>query len=226
MQREAVDVPTPLMILICLHDGFGPHGEPRLAAARADGDLEHPLLVPLRRIEVPDEPAVNLKLAQIVVGRHVAAAVPAFVADAEVSDLVGSGMTIGGAFLGQSCGLRRGKVLQPLGCFLRGTGADVDREIRLGADLVEEVHELVRPERVRLDHSAPVGIERLWPLRADAFAPVVFVREAAARPANVRRLYRLQCGDDVVADAPRIRNWGIRTDPYALINAMAEVLGE
>src|SRR5262249_61229458 len=117
-------------------------------------------------------------------------------------------------------------VLQPLSRFLRCTGADVDREIRLGADLVEEVHELVRPERVRLDHAAPVGIERLWPMRADAFAPVVFVREAAARPANVRRLYRLQRGDAVVADTPRIRNWGTRPDPYALVNAVAEVLGE
>src|SRR5262245_22493854 len=55
---------------------------------------------------------------------------------------------------------------------------------------------------------------------------MVFVREAAARPANVRRLYHLQRGDDVVADAPRIRNWGTRTDPYALINAVAEVLGK
>src|SRR4029453_13189336 len=92
--------------------------------------------------------------------------------------------------------------------------------------LVEEVHELVRPECVRLDNAAPVGVERLWPQRADALAPVVFVGEAAARPANVRHLDRLQRGDDVIADAASIRNRGIRADPYTLISAVAEMLGE
>jgi hypothetical protein len=35
--------------------------------------------------------------------------------------------------------------------------------------------------------------------RAYAFAPVVFVREAAARPAHVGNVERLQCRHDIVA---------------------------
>src|ERR1051325_4197969 len=84
----------------------------------------------------------------------------------------------------------------------------------------------MRPEPGRLNDAAPVGIERLWPLRADAFAPVIFVGEAAARPAHVRHLNRLQRGDHIVADAASIRNCGAWADPAAFINAVAEVLGE
>ena len=89
-------------------------------------------LLLLRRIEVADEAAVDLQLAQVVVGRHVAAAVPALVADAEIGDLVGRGMTVGGALLRQRRRLRGRQVLQPLGGFLRRAGADVDREVGLG----------------------------------------------------------------------------------------------
>ena len=69
-------------MLIGLHDGFRPFGPAGLAAAGADGDLQHLVLVLLCGIVVADEAAVDLHLAQIVVGRHVAAAVPAFIADA------------------------------------------------------------------------------------------------------------------------------------------------
>ena len=62
--------------------------------------------------------------------------------------------------------------------------------------------------------------------RADAVAPVVFVGEAAARPADVRHLQRLERGDDVVADAARVRDAGVRADPDALVDAVAEMLGE
>ena len=71
------------------------------------------------------------------------------------------------------------------------------------------------------------GIERdLADRRADALAPVIFVGEAAARPADVRHLDRLQRGDDVVADAARIGDRRIGADPYAFVNAVAEMLGE
>ena len=42
----------------------------------------------------------------------------------------------------------------------RRAGTDVDRDVGLGANLVEEVHEFVRAESIRLDDAAPVGIER------------------------------------------------------------------
>src|SRR5208337_135566 len=73
---KAVDVPAPGVLLISLHDGFGPIGPSRSVTARAYGDFQHVLLILLRRIEVPDEVAVDLHLANVVVGRHVAATVP------------------------------------------------------------------------------------------------------------------------------------------------------
>ncbi len=108
VHREAIDVPAPRVLLIGLHDGFGPIGPARPVAAWAHGDLQHLLLVLLRRIEVPDEAAVDLHLAHVVLGRHVAAAVPAFVADSEKSDFVRRWVTVGGAFFGQ-----RRRLLRP-----------------------------------------------------------------------------------------------------------------
>ena len=97
-------------------------------------------------------------------------------------------MAIGGALLRQGGRLRGGQVFQPFGRFLRSAGADIDRQVRLGANLVEKVHEFVGAEGVRLDDPAPVRIEAHGSLRADAFAPVILIREAAAGPANVRHL--------------------------------------
>ena len=54
------------------------------------------------------EPAVDLHLANVVVGRHISAAVPAFVADAEKGDFVWSWMPVGGALLRQ-----RRRLLRP-----------------------------------------------------------------------------------------------------------------
>src|SRR5581483_6638653 len=136
------------------------------------------------------EAAIDLELAQIIVGSHVAAAIPAFVADAQIADLEGSRMTIGAALLRQRRRLSGRNVFQPFRRLPRSASAEVDREIGLRADLLEEVHELMRAERVRLDYAAPVGIQSGHSLRADAIAPVVFVREAAARPANVRNPQR------------------------------------
>src|SRR5215831_19343376 len=104
-----------------LHYCFCPFGEALLVAARADGDLEHLVVVLLRRIKVPDEAAVTLELAQIVVRRHVAATVPAFVADAKKGNLVRSGMTVGGAFLLQRSWLSRSQIFQPFCRFLHST---------------------------------------------------------------------------------------------------------
>src|SRR4051812_22092137 len=86
----------------------------------------------------------------------------------------------------------------------------------------------MRAEGVGLDDPAPVGVERGRALvtRANAVAPVVFVGEASAGPADVRYLDRLQRLDDVVADAARVRNLRIRTDPDPFVDATPEVLGK
>ena len=72
------------------------------------------------------------------------------------------------------------------------------------AELLAQVHELVRAEVVVLRHAAPVRVDHRRALlaRADAVPPVVLVGEAAARPAQDRDLQ--------VAAAPRPRRCGCR----------------
>src|ERR1039457_5690342 len=55
---------------------------------------------------------------------------------------------------------------------------------------------------------------------------MVLVREIAARPANIGNLQGAKRRNDVIADTARIGNWGIRTHPDALVQPVAEVLGE
>ena len=223
---KSVDVPAPRVLLICLHDGFRPLSPSRAIAARTHGDLQHLLLVLLRGIEVPHEAAVDLHLAHVVVERHVAATVPAFVTDAEQCDFVWSGMPVGGTFFCQRrrcCGRH---VFQPLGRFLRSAGADIDGDIRVRPDLIDEVHELVRSKRVCLSHAAPVGVESYGSLRADALAPVILIGEAATGPANVRHFDRFQSAHNIVANPARIRDLGIGPDPNTFVNAVSKMLCE
>src|SRR5438270_246047 len=102
------------------------------------------------------------------------------------------------------------------------------RHVRLGAYLVEKVHELMSSKSIRLDNAAPIWIQRyrpfvFWP---NAITPVVFICKAAARPAHVRNFYGFKSSYNVVADAARIRDGRIWPNPNTLINAMAEMLGE
>lgn len=113
-------------MLVGLHDGFGPFSPARFPSAGTHGDLQHVLIFLLLRVVVPDEAAVDLELAQIVVGRHVAAAIPAFVADAEEGDLIGSRMSVYGALFRQRGQLSGRQVFEPFRCLLRSAGADVD----------------------------------------------------------------------------------------------------
>src|SRR5438309_610994 len=67
---------------------FRPLGPALFTAARPYGDLQHLSFPLLFRVEIPDEAAIHLELAEIVIGRHVAAAIPAFVTNAEIADLI------------------------------------------------------------------------------------------------------------------------------------------
>jgi hypothetical protein len=82
------------------------------------------------------------------------------------------------------------------------------------------------PKVFWLDYAAPVGIECYCSLRSDAFAPVIFIGETAARPAHVRHLYPFERSDDITANPPRVRNFGVGADPDAFVDAMAEVFGK
>src|SRR6185437_12962567 len=106
----------------------------------------------------------------------------------------------------------------------RGQRAQVRREVRLAADGAAGVHELMQAVAVGL-LLAPEGGARGARLgSADAVAPVVGVREAAAGPAQQRRLDGLERIDEALAHAAGIGDLGIRPDPDAVIDYAAKLL--
>ena len=86
----------------------------------------------------------------------------------------------------------------------------------------------MRTETVVFDRAAPVVVHHFRTVffRADAVHPVVFVGEAAARPAQHGKLYLSECVDDVCAEALCVGNVAVFADIYTVIYAAAEVLRE
>src|SRR5438105_15610866 len=121
-------------------------------------------------MEIPDEAAIDLELAEIVIGRHVAAAIPAFVTNAEKADLIRKRMTVRSALRGEGSRLSGGHVLQPFRGFARSPGANVNGEVGLRIDLAEELHELRCSNGIRLRHPAPAAVHGYHALRAHADA--------------------------------------------------------
>ena len=80
----------------------------------------------------------------------------------------------------------KGDVFHPFGHFLYGAASHVAVHIGLTAELSAQLEKFVGTEAVVLYHAAPVGVDHLFSafLRPDAVHPVVFVRKAAARPAQ------------------------------------------
>src|SRR6185312_2372918 len=129
------------MVLPGLHDGFGViRGTPiGTDSDSVDG---------VRRVIAAYETAVDFELAQIVLGRHGAATSPALVADSNECYLVGSRMAVGRALGAQRIRWACRQVLEPVGGFLYGSGAYIDRQVSLLSDLVQKVHEFVGAEGV------------------------------------------------------------------------------
>ena len=76
--------------------------------------------------------------------------------------------------------------------------------------------------------AAPVGIDHRGPVRAwsDAIFPMVFVGETAAWPAQQGQLDSLQRLDNVVANAARVGDRALLSDPDSFVNAVAKVFGK
>src|SRR6185369_1424150 len=97
--------------------------------------------------------------------------------------------------------------------------------VSFGANLIDEVHELVRAKRVWFYYSTPIWIQRHGST-SDAFAPVIFISEATTWPTNVGNFKHFECGDNVLADTARVWDRGIRTDPDPFVYTVTEVLCE
>jgi len=200
--------------------GIGPADVVVIAAA---GDEFRPRA--FRRLH---EGVVVLVQVRVVLRAHIAAAAPGFVADAKVIDFIRLGAAILAAQLGQGRLAVRGHVFQPFGHFLRRAGTEVAIDVGLCAQQLGQVEEFVRADGIRLFHAAPVGVDlgRALVARADAILPVVFIGEAAARPAYEGHVQLFQRAQHVVAPALGVRNRRIRAHPHAFVDARAQVLGE
>ena len=140
-------------------------------------------------------------------GAHVAATAPQLVAEADVGQSPGVLAAVRGTLGGERTG-GRGDVFHPFGEFARRGRPDVAANVGLGADQFGKVHKFVGAEGVGFDDSAPVSIDfdRTFGAGADAFAPVVLIGEAAARPADDRDFQIAEGLEDVVPIAACIRS--------------------
>ena len=81
---------------------------------------------------------------------------------------------------------------------------------------------------VILRHTAPVCVDHFLSgfLRPDAVLPVVFVRKAAARPAQHRQLHLAQRCHDIIAHPVCVGYLGILAHIEPLVDAAPEMLRE
>jgi hypothetical protein len=143
----------------------------------------------------------------VIFGPHVPAATPRFIPDSKERNFPGFISSVLASQIGE-CRVRVGShVFDPLHLFLRGATADVAVDVRVSAEHFAQVEEFVRAEGVVV-YATPT---RIWPARAfvawsNAIAPMIFIGETTARPAQNRHAHFLQCGDDVVAEATGVGN--------------------
>ncbi|EGY02328.1 hypothetical protein AZA_63851 [Nitrospirillum viridazoti Y2] len=202
------------------HDGLGPGG---VVIAGAHGD-ELGRLAGARL----QEGAGLAQQVGVVIGPHVAAAAPNLVAHGEPVQGPGLVPAVGPAFLHQGAVVVRRHVGDPVGHFAHAAAAQVAVDVGAGADQFGEVHEFMGAEGVVLLHPAPVGVhdDGAAVLGADAVAPMVFIGEAAARPAHHRHMQVLQRLHHVLAIAADVGDGAVRTHPDAAIDLRAQMLRE
>src|SRR6185437_11695951 len=96
---------------------------------------------------VSDESGVAAEEIGIILRPHVAAAAPGFVADAEKRQAPGPIPAVRAPQLRERAARAGRDVFDPIRHLLRGIRADIARYVRVGADHLHEVEELVGAER-------------------------------------------------------------------------------
>ena len=167
-------------------------------------------------------------LVRVVLGTHVSTAAPGLVTDTEVLHLPGLAASVGTAQTGHRGVAVASHVLYPLGHLLHGTRTNVTADIRLAAQHLAEVQELVGTERVVLDGAAPVVVTQRGTilLGTDTIHPVVVVGKAAAGPAEYGNLQGFQGLEHILTVAVDVRDLGVFAHPETAVDTAAQVLGE
>src|ERR1700685_4162332 len=171
------------------------------------------------------EPAIQ---RAIVFRRELAAASPALVPHSPVPHAEWIAVAVGGSLVcqGRAAG-RRVAVFDPLLELLGRTGAHVGRHVRFDVAQPAEMHELMQAEKVRL-RVLPPAAETARALRAgtDSVAPMVFVRKAAARPADDDATQPPHVLDEGTANPVNVGDLRVGADPDAVVNDAAQMFGE
>ena len=215
MQAEPVHEPARLA-----HQHLGP---PVVAGVGPTGDFVDAVVA-----VVADVRLVAAVEVGVVLRPHVAPAAPVLVPHAEEGELPRLLPSVLPAKFRHLRLAGERDVFDPLRHLLDCAAPHVAADVRIRADHLAEVQEFMGSEVVVLDHATPVGVDppRALLPEADPVHPVVLVGEAAARPAEDRRLQLLQGFDDVDADAPDIGDRRVLAHPHAFVDAAPEVLGE
>ena len=176
----------------------------------AAGDAVELVVVVVAQVGV-----VFAELVAIVFGCHVATAAPGFVADAEELHVPGLVATVLSAQTSHRRVAVAGHVFHPLGHLLHCATAHVAADVRLAAEHLAEIEELVGTEGVVLDGATPVVVaqRRTLAARTDAVHPVIVVGETAARPAQNRHFEGLQRLEHILAVAIDVGYGGILAHP-------------
>ena len=163
----------------------------------------------------------------IIIRRHIATAAPALIAHAQVFHLPGFLAAVFGTQLGHRSILGR-HIFHPLGQFLHGAGAHVAADIRLRAQHLTQVQELVRAEGVVFHGASPIIVHQLGAVLTRAYAvhPMVLVGKAAAGPAQDRNFQGLEGLQDIRTVAVDIGDVTIGTHPDTFVDASAQMLGK
>src|SRR6266568_9176550 len=181
------------------------------------------------------EPAV---LHGVLLRSKVTAATPRFVAHSPVTNVERIFEPGSSPFVGQRGGARGGvAVLNPAIELLGWQAAQICSQVRLPADQLAKLHELISAEAIGIIAMSDGSRRRVsegpkvsppWTLvhRADAIPPVIAVGETAAREAHDRRFDLPHLVDQFFANAIHVRDFRVLAYPDSVINHSAQILGE
>ena len=180
------------------------------------------------RIIITHIGVISSEKIAVILRLHTAAAAPAFIANAEIFQ---PPRLLVPVFCAQARHRRisvKGHILDPFIHFRDRAGTYVSVDICVTAKLAAQFKKFMCAERIVLYHTAPVGVDHPLSFRfiTDTVFPVIFVRKAAARPAEHGNTHFFQRIYHITAHTVYVRNFGIFAHINAFVDTSAEMLGK
>ena len=160
---------------------------------------------------ISDKSLVSAVFIGIKIRIHIAAAAPAFISHTKKIYFPRFLVSVLCTKLCHRRNAFKSHVFYPFGHFLNRTASQISIDIGFAAKLLTQFKKFMGSETVVLYHSAPVSINHLFPcfFRSYTVFPVIFIRKAAARPAQNRHFHFLQGLHHITSHAIDILNRGV-----------------